>query len=153
MRCSKVRHEIDLQLDNELQQSRVKALELHLAQCSACRQYKVQAQELQRSLKSLLKPEFPSWLHHQILSQAAQHDKKRLSYKHRWQLRAIPVMLAIVLSITFGSLIGKVGYNIANPFPEQETTASAAQDDSQTLASFGESTLVDDGFISGGSNE
>ena len=153
MRCSKARNDIELRLDGELKQSHVRALELHLSQCSSCRAYQAREFKLHEMLKPKAQPEFPAWLHHQIMDQAARHDKQRLSYKHRLKLQTVPALLAIVLSLTFGALIGKFSYGRVNPLPDSTQTASAEQNDNQQLARFGESSILDYSFISGGSSE
>lgn len=153
MRCSKARHYIELKLDNELGQNHVPALELHLDQCAQCRAFQAREIKLHQMLNPKAQTEFPAWLHHQIMDQAARHDNKRIAYKHRLKLQAIPALLAIVLSLTLGALIGKISYGKVNPLPGNTEIAGTAQDDAQQLARFGESSLIDNSYISGGYNE
>ncbi|MBW6514152.1 MAG: zf-HC2 domain-containing protein [Candidatus Syntrophosphaera sp.] len=153
MRCSKARHDIELKLDGELMQSSVRALELHLEHCPSCREFQARELKLQQMLDPKAQPEFPAWLHHQIMDQAARHDKRRLSYKYRLKLQTVPALLAIVMSLTFGALIGKFSYGKVNPLPDSTQAAATELEDNQQLARFGESSILDYSYISGGSNE
>lgn len=92
-------------------------------------------------------PEFPAWLHHQIMEQAASHDRKRLRLKHKFRLQAIPALAAIALSLFMGVAIGKTAYRKMNPLPENAAELYSQQNaatDTRDLAVFGESTLSED---------
>ena len=153
MNCKNVRRQIDLITDFHPDGKELRALQPHLANCASCRVHLNQAQALHQILRPQPQPEFPLWLHHQIIAQAASHDRKRLFIKHRRQLQLVPAMLALILSLTIGALIGKVAYGTVNPFPQSNTVAANSSDDATQLASFGESSLLDDIYSSGGSNE
>ncbi len=148
MRCSKARRQIELKLDHELRQGH--ALELHLQNCPACRAYQAEAAQLQMILRNQSpQPEFPGWLHHQIMDQAARHDRKRVHLKNSWKLQAIPALAAIALSLFIGLSIGKTAYRSANPLPQNATQSYASQEesyDNQELAVFGESSVSEDLF-------
>lgn len=149
MRCRKARRYIELKLDNELRENRVPSLEKHLSGCAECRGFQAQSGKLDTMLRSRQLPEFPSWLHHQILSQANQHDGKRLSFNRRWKLSAIPALLAVVLSLTFGTLIGKAIYGSPGNVRNRTVPLTATDVPASQIASFGESTLIEDIYDSG----
>ena len=147
MRCSKARRQTELKLDNELRQSH--ALELHLKDCAACRAYQADAARLQMLLRNQPQPEFPSWLHHRIMEQAARHDSKRIRLKHSFNLQTIPALAAIALSLFLGVAIGKNVYRSVNPLPtnaKEIYSQSANKSDSLELAVFGESSVSGDLF-------
>jgi len=123
MRCSKARRQIELKLDNELGQSH--ALELHLKDCAACRAYQADAARLQMLLRNQPQPEFPSWLHHRIMEQAARHDSKRIRLKHSFNLQTIPALAAIALSLFLGVAIGKNVYRSVKSIPKTPTNPTA----------------------------
>jgi len=148
MRCNTAKRLIDLQLDNELLQGRVRELELHLKDCADCREFKAQGARLQLLLRHQPRHEFPTWLYHRILDQAASHDRKRLFIKHRRKLQLIPALMALALSIMLGGMIGKFGYNRVNPFPEDKAQALQELPATQ-IASFGESSLLDETLANG----
>ncbi|MGC9362338.1 MAG: zf-HC2 domain-containing protein [Candidatus Syntrophosphaera sp.] len=143
MRCNKAKHWIELKLDGELGESHVRALEEHLTKCAPCRRYQKEALELKRMFQADEQPEFPAWLHHQIMDKAARQDKQRVSLKHRWKLQAIPAFLAVVIALTFGVLIGKNAYGTVRPPSYESHALNDVQQSSQHLASFGESSIVD----------
>ncbi len=151
MSCKKARRQIDLLTDFTPDGISLRALQPHLANCASCGAYLEQAKKLGQVLRPAPQPEFPAWLHHQILSQAASHDRKRLFIKHRRKLQLIPAMLALIVSLSLGALIGKAAYGTVNPFPQSNTVAATSH--AGQIASFGESSLVDDIYSSGGSNE
>lgn len=151
MRCSKARHQLELKQDKELKQSSVPALELHLSHCPNCREYQAQAARLKQILTTELQPDFPAWIHHQIMDKTIQHDRKRLSYRRRWKLQAVPALLAVLLSLSVGGLVGKAVFATLVPFPKVVSTT--AQDGSRDGASFGELSLLDDASFSGENNE
>lgn len=147
MRCSKARRQIELKLDNELKQSH--ALELHLQHCGACRAYQAEAARLQMLLRNQPQSEFPGWLHHQIMDQAARHDSKRLHLKHSFRLQTIPALAAVALSLFIGVAIGKTAYRNVNPLPANAVEVYSQQNDttdSRELAVFGESSVTGDLF-------
>jgi predicted anti-sigma-YlaC factor YlaD len=146
MRCRTAQRQIELKLDHELKQSHAHALDLHLAQCPRCRAYQARAAQLQLILRNDPKTEFPSWLHHRIMDQAAAHNRKRILYKHSFRLQTIPALLAVIFSLSLGVMIGKTAYRKVNPLPENASeyySQQAEQANSQELASFGESSLTE----------
>lgn len=151
MRCSKAQRQLELKLDHELKQSSIPALDLHLSRCATCREYQAQATNLKQILKAETRPEFPSWIHYQIMEKAAQHDKKRLSYRRRWKLQAVPALLAVLLSLSVGGLVGKEVFATLIPFPQVVSTAKL--DGSKDNSSFGEISLLDEANSTGGINE
>jgi predicted anti-sigma-YlaC factor YlaD len=153
MRCNKARRQIELKLDGELRQSYVPALEEHLAKCPQCRKYQEQAGKLEQMFWAGRQPEFPTWLHHQIMDKAASRDKQRIAYTHRRKLQAIPAFLAVVIALTLGVLIGKTAYGSVRPISYESHALNEVQQDSQHLASFGESSIVDHTSFTGGYNE
>lgn len=147
MRCSKARRQIELKLDHELGQSH--ALELHLQDCGACRAYQADAARMQIILRNQPQREFPGWLHHQIMDQAAQHDRARLRMKQSFRMQTVPALAAIVLSLFIGVAIGKNAYRQVNPLPENAKEIYSQQSevpDSRDLATFGESSVAGDLF-------
>ena len=153
MSCTKFRRQIDLQLERELPPERVRALDLHLKDCSACRAYKAREARLDLLLRNQPRSEFPAWLHHQILDQASQHDRKRLFIKHRRKLQLIPALVALSLSLILGGIIGKYSYNSLKPFPQSVAAVEQEEPSAPALASFGETSLLDNGYNTGAINE
>lgn len=149
MRCRKARHNIDLRLDHELREKYVSPLERHLSGCAACRAYQAKAQSLDTLLRSQQAPEFPTWLHHQILDQAAHHDNLRVAFRRRWRLSTIPALLALVLSLTIGSIIGKAIYGAPDISHNRDNQITASDKPASQVASFGESTLIEDFYDNG----
>ncbi|MDD3143053.1 MAG: hypothetical protein PHG32_02535 [Candidatus Cloacimonetes bacterium] len=147
MRCSKAKRQIELKLDNELRQGH--ALELHLQNCASCRAYQAESARLQLLLNNQPQPEFPGWLHHRIMDQAAQHDSQRIHLKHSFRLQTIPALAAIALSLFLGVAIGKNVYRSVNPLPANAAevySQTAGFTPSQELAVFGESSVAGDLF-------
>ncbi len=147
MRCSKAKRQIELKLDNELGQGH--ALELHLQNCAACRAFQADSARLQLLLRNQPQPEFPGWLHHRVMDQAALHDSKRIHLKHSFRLQTIPAFAAIALSLFLGVAIGKTVYRNVNPLPANATEVYSQQNDTnenQELAVFGESSVTGDLF-------
>ncbi|MDD4223961.1 MAG: hypothetical protein PHD87_05185 [Candidatus Cloacimonetes bacterium] len=147
MRCSKARRQIELKLDNELKQSH--ALELHLQHCGPCRAYQAEATRLQLILRNQPQSEFPGWLHHRIMDQAARHDSKRVHLKNSFRLRTIPALAAVALSLFIGVAIGKTAYRNVNPLPANAVEVYSQQNDTtdtRELAVFGESSVAGDLF-------
>lgn len=147
MRCSKAQRQIGLKLDHELKQGH--ALELHLQGCAACRAYQAEAARLQTILRNQPQAEFPGWLHHRIMDQAARHDRKRVHLKHSFRLQTIPALAAIALSLVIGVAIGKTAYRNVNPLPENAAEVYSRQNtanENQELAVFGESSVSGDLF-------
>lgn len=153
MRCNTAKRQIERQLDNELSADLIRELDLHLKQCSACRAYREQMLRLMQLLQKPAQPEFPAWLHHQIMDQAAQHDKKRLHIKHRRRLQLIPAMLAVIISLALGAVIGKNAYGNVNPLPDTRVVASDQKTGVTEVAAFGESSLLGDSNYNGAINE
>ena len=147
MRCSKAQRQIGLKLDHELMQGH--ALELHLSSCAACRAYQAEAARLQTLLRAKPQAQFPSWLHHRIMDQAAQHDRARVHLKTSFRLQTIPALAAIALSLVLGLAIGKNAYRNVNPLPENAAEVYSRQNtanENQELAVFGESSVSGDLF-------
>lgn len=148
MRCSKAIQLMEFKLARELAPNRVQALEQHLAACPACQAYSRVSDRLASGLGR--QPEFPGWIHHQIMDKAAAHDSRRRTYQRRWKLQAIPALVAAVLCLYVGTIVGKAAYTTVNPFPDS-SLALATQTDSPAL--FGESDLIESILPDGGSHE
>lgn len=150
MRCSKAIQLMEFKLNRELAPNRVQALEQHLAVCPACQAYKRLSGRLANFLGQGRRPEFPSWIHLQIMDKAAAHDNRRRTYQRRWKLRAVPALVAAVLCLYVGSIVGKAAYTTVNPFPDS-SPALASQTESPAL--FGEGDLIESILPDGGSHE
>jgi anti-sigma factor RsiW len=146
MRCVRYRHLIDLLLDGALNGESVSRVEAHLAGCTGCRSYREQGLRLKQLIQSSPQPQFPQWLHKRVLHECQTHETQRAVYRSRSRLQLVPAAMAVMLSLFLGSLIGK------NAFSTQiQTDPQTSQ--SGTEFSFGENTLVDSDYYSGGSNE
>ncbi|MDP2172976.1 MAG: hypothetical protein Q8M98_04170 [Candidatus Cloacimonadaceae bacterium] len=140
MRCHTAKRQIDLQAKTGLEPAQSGELRLHLESCFRCRVYFEQAQKLQRLLSPSSPPEFPTWLHENIMHQVRMHEPQRVILRRRMKLQNIPATLAIILSIYIGSLLGVNAFKAETP-PVAEV--SVYQDDSFEVASFGESTIFE----------
>lgn len=149
MRCSKAIKYMGLQFGNELSKDHAQALEEHLKACTRCREHAALETKIRSMLRTEQQTEFPGWLHHQILSQAAAHDTKRHSYHQRWKFALVPALMALILSLSVGVMLGKAAYNTANPYPSLSAEIAQNQDEGTALASFGEGALSDLQSISG----
>ena len=149
MRCNKAIKYMGMRFGKDLSSSHVQALEEHLKACTRCREHAALEHKISAMLRPEQQPEFPGWLHHQILSQAAAHDTKRHSYQQRWRLALVPAMMALILSLSVGVMLGKAAYNTANPYPSLSAEIAQNQDEGTALASFGEGVLSDLESVSG----
>lgn len=144
MRCATYRHLIDLLLDGALKGESVSRVEAHLAGCNGCSSYREQGLRLKQLIQSTPQPQFPQWLHKRILHECNSHETQRAVYRSRSRLQLVPAAMAVMLSLFLGSLIGK---NAFSTQIDTQTTQSSVE------LSFGENTLVDSDYYSGGSNE
>lgn len=149
MRCSKAQEMIILKLDKELKARYSVSLEKHLAVCADCRLYREEMGKQNARFTELSAPQYPSWLHHRILAQANEHDSLRRHSRMMLQLQKIPALIAILLSLYIGTLVGIKTNSSATAGTQEysETTSTTA------LASFGENSIVDDSYYNGGYNE
>jgi len=146
MRCAKYRHLIDLLLDGALAGDSVSRVEAHLANCAGCRSYREQGLRLKQLIQSTPRPLFPQHLHHRILHECKAHEAQRASYRGRSRLQLVPAAMAVMLSLFLGSLIGKNAFSTQIQLDSQTSISSSE-------LSFGENTLVDSDYYSGGANE
>lgn len=140
MRCTKMRHYIDLQARLEPEQALVGELRSHLDSCPRCRVRYEQAQKLQLLLSPGSLPEFPTWMHEKIMHQVRTHEPQRVALRRRMRLQTIPAALAVILSIYIGSLVGVKAFNAET---STNTGIAAYQEEGVTMASFGESTIFE----------
>ncbi|MDZ4120868.1 MAG: zf-HC2 domain-containing protein [Candidatus Cloacimonadaceae bacterium] len=134
MRCFTARKQIDLLLDNELDARRSADLKLHLPKCPQCSAYLAQGEKLSQILTQSPDPEFPSWVHHQILDRVKIQENTRKTFRHRLELQAIPVSMAIVLSVYFGIQVG------VKTFSSPDITTSETTETEYVV--FGENSLI-----------
>lgn len=146
MRCAHYRHMTDLMLDGALKGESVVRLEAHLGSCASCRSYRDQGLRLKQLVSSTPRPDFPDWLHNRILHQCQSHEAQRSGYRKRAKFQLVPAAMAVMLSLVLGSLVGQNAYSV------QVRNASQTTQSTYEL-SFGENTLVDSEYYSGGNNE
>ena len=146
MRCAKYRHYIDLLPDGNLDKAAAQRLDAHLKDCVSCRVYHDQGLRLQQLIQSAPQAPFPDWLHQRILHDFRAHEVQRSGFRKRARWQLVPAAMAVMLSLFLGSLIGKTA------FDTQTQTAASSSQTSDEL-SFGDITLVDSDYYSGGANE
>lgn len=142
MRCYKARKLIYLRLDNELDSTRSNMLDKHLSICPSCAANYQKAQKLDSMLKISPEAQLPDWIHHRILAATHVHDRKRSIIRRRNSLQAIPVTIAVMMSLYVGMLVGVNTFN-------KDTSASTTVE----YVSFGDNTLLSFEDNSGGYNE
>lgn len=135
MRCTRFRHKTDKLLDGALDTQAAARLQVHLEKCNACRQYYQEGLKLKELLLAQPNSEFPTWLHHRILDQCRAHETRRSVYQKRLRFQLVPAVLAVMVSLFLGSLVGKTAF---------ETQYQSTQETEQkSELSFGEVFLVD----------
>ena len=102
MRCSKAKRYLEKELDGELDTRFQAKLQSHLDKCPACKVFLADAQKLHLMLSNLPKPEFPSWIHGQIMDKVHRLEAKNPGFFRRYKLAPVTAMLTIVLSLWAG---------------------------------------------------
>jgi len=138
MRCSKAKRYLEKELDGELDIRFQAKLQSHLDKCPACKVFLADAQKLHLMLSNLPKPEFPSWIHGQIMDKVHRLEAKNPGFFRRYKLAPVTAMLTIVLSLWAGVKVGIVSYN--NIIPEKTESLTLT---SIAYGSFGENTILD----------
>ena len=146
MTCSKYRKQLVPWLDGELKPDRAQELKAwfegcaELRHCTECRKLINEYKALHSSLQNSPYPEFPAFLHHRIMDKVKSNQVvyRKKAIRTRWQ--TVPVTIAIMLSLYFGSLIGAQTFNT-------QQTASA---DTTEQNSFGENSLISSFYDTGG---
>ena len=149
MRCSRAQRYIDLQLDGELNPRYQQSLTQHLAKCPVCRAWAAEAPKLQLMLSVPLQPEFPAWVHANIMDKVHRLDNKRPSVIQRFKLAPATAALAVIISFWAGA---QVGIQSINYTAKTETSASSTLLSSNTIT-FGENSLIDSYETGGSTNE
>ncbi|MDD4309817.1 MAG: zf-HC2 domain-containing protein [Candidatus Cloacimonetes bacterium] len=149
MRCSKARSYIDIQLDGELNPHRRKVLNKHLEKCQDCNIWATKATDLQLMLSAQPQPEFPAWVHANIMDKVHRLDNQRPSLIRRLKLAPVTATLAISLSFWGGAKVGVASYNNSTKtVPSTNTTLL-----SSNTTYFGENSLVDSYYAAEETNE
>lgn len=139
MSCKQYRNDLMSWMDRELSPQRSKELELWFASCSAerkcttCQTKMAEYQAIKDAMSSLPYSELPSHVHYRIMDKLKQAEISRAKKVAGYRWQAVPVAMAIILSIYFGSLVSSKTLN----------NTSADSTVSTELYSFGESSLAE----------
>ncbi len=138
MRCSKAKRFIELNLDGHLAESNNKALSAHLSSCQACSNWQADAEKLHKLLSGAPQPEFPTWIHAQIMDKVHRLENRRPGFIRRFKLAPATALLATILSFWLGTNVGISSFGTTQSTEISEvsnlTTAS--------LSDFGENSLL-----------
>jgi len=149
MRCSKAKCYLDLALDNELKAKQRTALNDHLNKCSGCRKWQLESVRLHNMLSAPPQSEFPAWVHAQIMDKVHRLDNARPSFARRYKLAPATATLAVIISFWAGAQVGIRNYNNT----QSTTTETATSVATAVTSDFGENSLLDSYYYSGGNNE
>ncbi len=141
MRCKNARRLIDLALDKVPDQNSL--LKQHLELCPKCKALYLHNQLMDQMLRVESSPELPEWIHNRIMDSVITHEPKRMTYRRRWSLQAVPAGMAVLLSLYVGILVG-----IKTFVPVQETTTQEIE-----YVTYGENTLIAFDTTNGDYNE
>lgn len=139
MSCKQYRKDLMPWIDGELTPQRSSELQAWFAscqrdrQCTACQTQISEYRALQKAMSSLPSSELPAHVHHRIMDTLKQTAKSRSRQTARYRWQAIPVAVAVMVSLYFGSLVSSKTFSTDT----SETTASTE------LYSFGESSLAE----------
>lgn len=138
MTCREFRKQLIPWLDGELNQDKANELKSWLnsceevRQCQKCRKLVEEFRSFHDAFHTIPQTEFPAYIHHRIMSEIKNKEQLRIKHAHNIRWQAIPVTLAIMLSLYFGSLVG------VKTFSTQSTDAKEYTEQS----SFGENGIV-----------